>query len=261
MAEHKRKNKTIVVAPDMHCGHKYGLTPPKYFSSDKELRAKQREQWGWFANEVSNIGKIDCLIVNGDAIDGKGSKSGGTELITTDRVEQCKIAAECLGEFDTREIIIVRGTPYHTGKDEDFEDVLGQMVKASGVYNRLWLDVNGVVFDIRHHTSGSSVPASRGRSIAKTHMWNELWAAHDMQPRADIIVRSHVHYYSECGGSDWWGCTTPALQGVGSKFGELRCEGIVDFGLLSFKVKRNGMWSRRLHIARLEKQKAKSYII
>ena len=33
--------------------------------------------WGWYCNTLADLQPIDRLIVNGDAIDGKGERQGG----------------------------------------------------------------------------------------------------------------------------------------------------------------------------------------
>ena len=45
---------------------------------------------------LKEVGPVDILVVNGDAIDGHGKKSNGSELLTTDLLQQVDIAVECL---------------------------------------------------------------------------------------------------------------------------------------------------------------------
>ena len=51
-----------------------------------------------FANAkiVRDLQPVHLLLVGGDCIDGRGEKSGSTELITVNRNEQCQMAAECI---------------------------------------------------------------------------------------------------------------------------------------------------------------------
>ena len=86
--------KRILATGDWHCGHVVGLTPPEWQHQeigdkyhDKYARI-QRQMWDWFVNAVDKYRPIDRLIINGDLIDGKAFRSGGTELITTDRFIQ-----------------------------------------------------------------------------------------------------------------------------------------------------------------------------
>ena len=76
----------LVIESDYHCGHWAGLTPPDWYQSGKKGK-HQKELWEFRKSVLKDIGRIDFLIVNGDCIDGKGARSGGSELSTSDRAE------------------------------------------------------------------------------------------------------------------------------------------------------------------------------
>ena len=117
--------KRMVVISDLHCGHVVGLTPPRWhFQIDGKLYANQKELWGFYAQSIDSLKPIDILVVNGDAIDGKGCRSGGTEQNTTDRLEQCEMAIECIEYTEAKTVRMTYGTPYHAGQDEDFEKII-----------------------------------------------------------------------------------------------------------------------------------------
>lgn len=236
--------KRILAVGDLHCGHKAGLTPPDWWSGRDPWRSRQQEMWELYLKGLELCGDITCVLGGGDFLDGKGEKSGGSELITTDRLEQAQMAVACLDEIKTQRFVLVRGTPYHTGKSEDFEDVvateLRERMYSATIGNHEWVDVDGAIFDIRHHVGGSSTPYSRSTAISKTRLWNLLWAERENQPKANVFLRWHVHSFNRAGGRDWQAYTCPALQGMGSKFGELRCEGTVDWGMLWFDVDQSG---------------------
>lgn len=258
--------KRVVVLADPHCGHLCGLTPPpwQYQESPFELDSKhnkfahlQEELYDFYINELDKLKPIDIVIANGDLIDGSGHRSGGTELIMVDRLEQCKMAIYSLLETEAKNYVLIYGTGYHVGEQEDFENVIAN--KLPGVVkigSHEWVDVNGVIFDCKHHCGGSQIPHGRHTAVAKERLWNVLWAEHEEQPKADIIIRSHVHYFHYCGGSDWLGLTTPALQGMGSKFGARRMSGHVDFGFLHFDVYEDGSYIWQPHLAKVLSQKS-----
>ena len=161
------------------------------------------------------------------------------------------MAAECIKFARAKETYLVYGTDSHTGKSEDFENLVQEILRRDGcnlpedIQAHAWIDVNGLVFDCKHHIGSSNVPHARHTAIAKERLWNVLWSdERHLAPHADVIIRSHVHYLSMAGGVDWLGITTPALQGMGSKYGARRCSGIVDFGLIYFDVvdKENYTW-------------------
>lgn len=261
------KGKRVVIVSDLHCGHVVGLTPNSWQLEHKEeVDANwskwnkwvniQEELWGNYVAIMEQLQPIDVLIVNGDCIDGKGSRSGGTELITADRNGQVEMAKECIREARARKIFMTFGTAYHTGMEEDWETLVAQAVDAVKIGSHEWIDVNGLVFDCKHHVGASSVPHGRHTAIAKEKLWNMIWAEHEEQPKSDIIVRSHVHYFGYAGGDNWLGITTPALQGMGSKFGSRRCSGHVNWGVISFDVKSRKEWTWAAHLKRLVSQVA-----
>jgi hypothetical protein len=201
---------------------------------------------------------IDTLIVNGDAIDGKGERSGATELLTADRRTQVEIAARAIKQAKASKTYIIKGTPYHAGKEEDWEEVLGCKVGAAHVGAHEWIGAEGVTLDCKHKVSGSIIPHGRFTGPARAALWNALWAEREMQPRANIIVRSHVHYHTYCGTPDYLIITTPALQ-VWTKFGSLECEGTNDIGMIQIDLLGEGKYSWKSHL--LDMRFAKAQIL
>ena len=268
----KKKRKRLVVISDFHCGHVVGLTPPDWHEKPpaspgkgrKRRRGRTRfsaaqiEMWQQYLSWRDMLCPIDALVLNGDAVEGKGKRSGGTEMITTDRTEQTDMAAECVDAWNAPKIIMTYGTPSHTGEDEDWEDVVADKVGAGKIGGHEWIDINGVVFDFKHKIGSSGIPHGRHTAIARENLWNLLWAEREESPRADVIVRSHVHYHNGAFGTDWLGMTTPALQGKGSKYGVRQCGGVVDWGLVYFDVEPDGRYTWEALFVKIAAQRAKT---
>ena len=258
---YKEKNrvgdmKKVLVIGDLHCGSIVGLTPPSWFISpkrDKKLSSLQKEMWSNYTRIIEEIGPVDYLVVNGDAIDGHGKKSHGSELLTTDLLLQAEIAIECIKEIKYEKIFLTHGTPYHTSNEggEDFEKVIADKLGGK-VYDELRLDVDGVIFDIRHHIDSSSVPTGRFNSMAKNRLWDVLRADKEGRKKADVYIRSHVHYYTFCGESDWRAINLPALQASMTKYGSRRCVGITDWGVCCFFVEDGNLSGWESKIVQLE---------
>ena len=210
----------VVFFGDSHCGSNVGLTPPayqyQYISNPKteELRTQnkwarlQKECWNWYVDRVGILKPIDLLLNMGDNIDGDGSRSGGTELITTDRKKQVCMAIECIEVAETKKMTMVYGTPYHTGQAEDFEVDIATHFKCK-IGGHEWEEVNGCMFDLKHKQSNCKNPA--------TGIWNEIvdnreWALTGEQPKADVLVRAHTHRFTLLRIEDCVGVTIPALQ-------------------------------------------------
>lgn len=245
----------ISVISDLHCGHRAGLTPPRWWESRESKHGKiQRECWNWYKCEIEKS-KPDILVVNGDAIDGKGQRSGGVEEITTDRNEQVEMAEAAIVASGAKTVIVVAGTAYHTGDEEDFEDNLAKAVGAKSFSGQEFVECGGVVFNFKHHVGSSSIPHGRHTAVSKERVWNLLWSERGRQPRANVIVRSHAHYFDYCGGSNWFALTTPALQAAATKYGR-RCSGTVDFGFVQFDCN-GGKYTWEAHLLEPAAERAK----
>jgi len=247
--------KRVVIISDMHCGHCAGLTPHEWAYEDETVDPKhnkyaqmQSDMWEWYNKQMEALKPIDVLICNGDAIDGKGVKSGGTEQIESDRRKQAQMATQCIEVAEAKKIYLIHGTPYHTGTEEDWEDVVADNVGAAKIGSHEWIDVNGLVFDCKHKVGSSGIPHGRYTAIAKEQLWNQIWAMDGGQPLGDVIIRSHVHYYRFAGDGKRLALTTPALQGPGTKYGAKEMSGTVDTGFIHFNVesKTNYVWQKHI---------------
>ncbi len=245
----------IVCISDLHCGHRAGLTPPTYqrlgrsngkngYHYDKnhlwrKFYKIEHECYSWYEEKAKKHTKPDLLVVDGDCIDGREGRSGGVELISIDRNEQIEMALECISLWDAKNIIIVRGTPYHVGEEESWEDIIAKQLNAK-VGDHEWVERNKVVFDFKHYIGNSVVPYGRKMAVDRDQIWNMIWAEAKLQPRADWIVRGHVHRseggYKQIGAKEVWAITLPALQGMGSRYGARMCSGLVDFGFVGWKI-------------------------
>ena len=251
--------KRLLVLSDMHCGHLVGLTHsgdnPRY-DDERKIESEYRDfLWEWFDKEVKELGKIDVLVHNGDAIDGKGPKSGGTEQLEMDRNKQAFMAANILSRIKTNEIRLVYGTGYHTGSLEDFEDVISTKLGCPKPSGTLDLDLNGVVFNFKHRVGGSQIPHGRATAQLRDKLWSKQWASRGEYPDCNIQVRSHNHYFGYGGDADFLWLATPALQGYGwNKYGTRIMSGTVDYGFIHVDISGNGGYSWQPHILRMPYQ-------
>ncbi len=238
--------KRLAVISDLHSGHEYGLTPPEYWRSGTGLTSKtgafERELWKFYTKAIDSIKPIDILEVNGDCIEGKGERSGGVELITSDRHQQIRMAARAIEYSEAPIVRISTGTPYHVGGMEDFESVIKDILPNSKIHvsGHDFFSINGYTIDVKHKIGSSSVPHGRTTPLSRARLWNVVWNSEDeRQPKSDILIRSHVHYFSYCGGPSWLGMTTPALT-YNSHYGIRQCEGVVDVGIIVFDFEEKG---------------------
>jgi hypothetical protein len=271
-------SKRVVILSDSHCGSRTGLTPPKWQSlydinkdqSEEAFMTQhfkfvrlQKDLWNFYKKTIDSLKPIDVLIFNGDAIEGKGEKSGGTELIASDCITQANIAIDCIKIAEAKKIYMTFGTDYHvTGKGEDFESLVADKVHAEKIGAHDCIEINKVRFDIKHHVGTSQSPTGRYSAITRDRLWNLIWNDNNGdQPRADVFIRSHCHYFVHCGDVRWLGIITPSLQAPGTKFGTRRCSGRVDFGLISFDINEKGKYTWQSHIADLPSLKAQVIVV
>lgn len=244
----RERLKRVVAISDLHVGHVVGLTHPD-FQSDTRYRNVQSKLWNYYATVLDSLQPIDILFVCGDAIDGQSKRSGMTECFIPDIDDQIYAAAKAIKYARAGKIVMVHGTPYHVARDDgsDAERAIAEMVGAD-IEGHAYVDVDGVLFDLKHKVGSASNPVGRHTSVARENLWSRLWQDYGM-PRGKntVILRGHVHYHNYCGGPGWLGMTLPALQGTGSKFGVRQCSGICDYGLVSFDVDQGGYtWTPHL---------------
>ena len=235
--------KRVLVTGDWHCGHVVGLTPPEWQfqvvegSDDPVIRyrnkfaAVQQRMWQWWVLNLAKWKPYDRVIANGDLVDGKGERSGGTEQITTDRLMQAAMAAMCAEPIGCDDIACTYGTPYHTGQSEDFENTAAEKMGAT-IESHLEREVEGVRIDARHYVGGSSIPHGRYTALAREDLWRLIWAERSDKFAPHIVLRSHVHYYAFAGNEFCYMSTVPCMQGLGGKFGSRVCSGTVSLGFL-----------------------------
>ena len=238
--------KRLLVISDLHCGHEVGLTAPSHDITRGRLARfspMRKTIYKWAVKTIDALRPIDVLLVNGDAIDGRGEKSGGLEQIELDMGEQVDMAVQFIKLIKPKHVIMSYGTSYHTGAYRDFENDIANRVDAS-IESEGNVEIEGNIINYRHHLGRSAIPHGRLTAILRERLWNEEWARRGEYPLANIIIRSHVHYHKFGGDLDFFALTTPALQGYGTKFGTRVVSGTVDIGMVvfDFRGKRDYTW-------------------
>jgi len=239
----------VMVMSDIHAGSPFGLTHPRWHwkQNDDPERSKivdlQRLFWNWYDKKLKEIGKVDHVVINGDAIEGKGKKSGGCELLTTDCLEQGDMAFDVINHVQASEYFMTYGTAYHTGDAEDFEKPIADKLNAQ-IGNHLRIDFGGLIFDFKHFIGGGgSSPLTKNNAVLKEQFLEILKADIEGEEKSDIFIRSHRHNYTDASGllPNTRIFVTPALKACGEKY-ERVCSGIVDVGFLLFDITSKTKW-------------------
>lgn len=227
--------KRILVLSDMHCGAMTGITPPEYQVNNKQAGAyDQYKTW------IDDNGPYYATIVNGDAIDGTDKKGGGVECITTNRNEQVRMAKIAIEEANCNNIHIIAGTPYHVGNAEDFEETLAEKLGAT-FRGHGYFNIEGIELNVKHKLAGASMPYLKLTPLAKEIAQNRNWYLEGVEPKADVIIRSHTHHYSMVEAMDCIAFCTPGLQTLGGRYGSRQCSSPVHFGLLILDIHEGGI--------------------
>lgn len=248
MSNYQRKGKRILILSDLHCGHRFGLA-----HKSQCVNKYQTQGWKFFEEGLKKYGPFDVVFVNGDAIDGSCKKNSGVELITTNRFEQAEMAIKILQSIPVTKgcpFYFTYGTPYHTGDAEDFELVIANKFKQGEKINiddTYLIQVEGVLFDLKHKISSASMPHGRSSSPGRDILFAMLKEVKEGRPKANVFIRSHVHYYSFFETMGRIAITTPPLQ-LNSTYGQRQCSGIIDFGFLTCDVENGKILQWHKHI-------------
>lgn len=261
----------IFIGSDTHCGHDVGLTPadfnwqpPERASNAEHKSYKFRTAaWDWFINEMGSRKPYDIALWIGDLVDGPGEKTSGSEDLEIPL--QVDMAVEVIKMVDAKQNYFVRGTPYHAGKSKiTWEDMVFGIVNGNQIGDEGHYQFNGLNVTAKHKIGNSSSPVSRYTALASAQIKQMLWAEIEQQPKADLILRAHIHRCSQIGdpalNKQAW--VTPALQGLGSVYGARQTDGLpVHFGFLNLKIKNRDDWGIEAHIAPMEMQKAHVVVV
>jgi hypothetical protein len=161
------------------------------------------------------------------------------------------VDAILVADCDT--IRITRGTGYHVGSEDNWENVLVDILKGRGITNvkiedHGYYKFHGKNFDVKHKLSSSTLPHTRGTPVDREILLARQWHLEQGFPLPQVLIRSHVHYYKPAGDKDCVAFSTPALQGLGDEFGEQQCSGTVHFGFVSVDVYHDGFIQPRPYI-------------
>jgi len=203
-----------IVVSDIHCGSIYGLLPPHFRIFDesfKEQNAGQEYLWACWIDYCKRAKEFspDFVIVNGDVVDGSQRKSQGAELSLVSPDDQVKAAIDTLQELRRRlpkaKFYFTQGTPYHVGEWGGHEEGIAAALDATayksvGTGNLcrevLWLKTEEVIIEAAHHITPSQ-GFYRLTSLDREGQWSSMSGKDSTKgvPKADLLIRSHVHYF------------------------------------------------------------------
>lgn len=241
------------VLSDLHCGHELGLSTPDWWPGEKRRKKAQKKLWEFFTTALDDLVKppVDVALILGDTVEGPQEKYRGIELLVPSVHDQCLIAAEVIKMLEAKMVYMVRGSPYHSGMAEEYEDLVAKEVGAK-IADEMLVKVGDVWFHLKHFTGRSSIPHGKATPLARDWLIQVLVAARSQNPSANVLLRGHVHYYAFTGGVDWLAMSVPALCLSSSKTSR-RTRGGTEVGLVVFEVE-GGDWRWEARVAPVTEQ-------
>jgi len=220
----------LAVVGDLHTNSFSGLVPPVVYRSNgsRELQNEWQE-WLWdkwlkFWAEIEVIKKRTKLplvtVFNGDSVD--KNRHAPHELIDLNPNVIINTAIEVLEVplAIADQWYVIRGTESHTGAGAWMEERLAKELSQSNYYGKgarpesrlgtsntwiyswwkLYIDIGGVYFDIKHHPESTSMRTwtlgGGAMRIAKTVV-DKYYASGDPPPH--VAIRNHYHHWEDSG--------------------------------------------------------------
>lgn len=237
----------ILLISDNHAGHRHSLVAPgDDHRADPETPygALQAKIWTAYLGLLGSAREFVRELTGtyphrgihlGDAIDGKGERSGGTEQLEMDRTKQAKLAVPLFEATGCDEWACVYGTGYHAGLTEDFEDLVVEGLRAVGmkavIASQIHVHLDGLTIHGKHHVGGSSIPHGIHTASAREREMHLQWERDMGWPAAELTIRGHTHRCHDEGTPRVRSFVCPALIPPHTKYGGRRCFSPVDFGV------------------------------
>lgn len=249
----KPRKKRILILSDTHCGHPLGITPPRLWVKD-EYSALQKITYEWLERELDGeiVQGIDMALLNGDLIQG-APHNDTLELITTNFKKQAEIfleVGELLGLQRIKKIRATYGTPAHVTKGFDAEDIVTEGFSIPRPSDTYRFTSNTLQVAARHHGRSSTTPYGQGTQLWKEWVREQLNAVimETATDAADLIIRSHVHYFLFMEMAKGYALSTPCLQLPGSIFGRRMMPAYYDVGFVVLEIDEHGVPTVVKHI-------------
>jgi len=261
-----KSSKSILTISDMHVGAGTSVCTLRPVISDlnttykpNRLQLALNEAWYNCIDELEQ--KPTLLVVNGEPCDGANRRQIGQQSWSTNIQDQLNDAGKLLSDIPYENLIFVRGTPYHVQQDAtNFEEILAKQMGAEkykayggeGLTDYYCIvEMYGKVFNFTHHIGFNKWAAYRTTALAR-EMAGMVFEK-DKMGRADVIIRSHVHYFVHVEFTHTHGFTTPAWKFPDAHLFRSGLAGTTpDVGMVEIIIESNGDIIIRPIIAEME---------
>lgn len=176
-----------------------------------QLTRGQEYLWECWQHLLTSIPRsLDGIIINGDVIQGHRDP-WSTKLCATSFNDQIQAATELLTPLAkrTKKIFLTAGTKYHNIEYGDAEQLIARNLHAKHLP---WLNLkvgNRLINAVHGHATGFIY---RTTMLEREAFFSLLANAAHQTPKANIVIRSHVHFYAEYRSGEMVAFFTPCWQ-------------------------------------------------
>lgn len=261
---------SVTIVSDLHVNSTVGLCPRSVNLDDGgTYRPNKTQRWMWNywldcweqTKEFVQGVDVKILLVNGDAVDAD-HKGRSSQYITKNTSTILKMAVQVLepGLSLVDKILFIRGTPAHTGKDAEMEEILADditiAVRDEETGSASWWNYRGMIenmtVDFAHHTSMGTLAwtdKNAANKIAADAIMQYTLAG---QRYPQLIVRSHVHRHADSHDNyPARAVITPAWQSMTGYGAKLNPNRLSDIGMITFLIDNNGIYNEKKLITKL----------
>ena len=216
--------KRVLLLSDLHVGSKWGLWPPNFYAknarSDIIEPIKQNpvnkaiwDHWLLMLKRLKKE-KPDCIILNGDLIEGAQRKEGGRGLMTPflkNQVDACIAVIKTLPKVP---MFFTAGTDYHQLPDGlNAEEFIADALNAD-FGDELVINTCGIRIFARHVIGASSSSWQyQTTAPSKEHLLLYLNRSNEKYGPIDVCVFSHRHQFVASQFLSGIALVTPCWQG------------------------------------------------
>ena len=213
--------KKILIISDLHVGSLWGLWPPKFRTIDSRTGDRiefvpnktQKGLWNHWKRMLAEVPDPECIILNGDLIDGNQWREKGRGLVTPNLTWQSEACLDILDTLPKVPMYFTQGTGYHELADGlPVEEHLAK--EMGGEFgDDLIIDECGIRMQVGHTiSSSSSAWMYWTTAIARDLLLLALHNAEEKYGKVDVAIRSHRHNFCGAIFKSQIGVITPCWQ-------------------------------------------------